>query len=294
MPSSSVEVLWIARYDYQPHWRLAEHEHDYFQMIYFISGSACASLERRDHRVGAGSLLLIKPHCVHALSPTSLVKTLDIKFLVKDGDTRRLLLDGAELVENCDANIAQLFERIRHEGEQRRPFYRELCSALLMEIVLLHLRESGDHGENLALELNQREAVGDWIVQRASQFIRENHAVDFGATDIAKVVGCSDRYIRQHFKETLGISPRRYLLEYRVHKAQDLIQFSNYMFKEIAAMVGFKTVHHFTRAFHEVSGETPGEWRRKNQAGICKDVIIEPGFVNVNRTIRTGPSQAHA
>lgn len=294
MPSSSVEVLWIARYDYQPHWRLAEHEHDYFQMIYFISGSACASLERRDHRVGAGSLLLIKPHCVHALSPTSLVKTLDIKFLVKDGDTRRLLLDGAELVENCDANIAQLFERIRHEGEQRRPFYRELCSALLMEIVLLHLRESGDHGENLALELNQREAVGDWIVQRASQFIRENHAVDFGATDIAKVVGCSDRYIRQHFKENLGISPRRYLLEYRVHKAQDLIQFSNYMFKEIAAMVGFKTVHHFTRAFHEVSGETPGEWRRKNQAGICKDVIIEPGFVNVNRTIRTGPSQAHA
>lgn len=294
MPSSSVEVLWIARYDYQPHWRLAEHEHDYFQMIYFISGSACASLEGRDHRVGAGSLLLIKPHCVHALSPTSLVKTLDIKFLVRNRNTRRLLLDGAELLENCDANIAQLFERIRHEGGEKRPFYRELCGALLMEMVLLHLRESGDHGEEVALESNQREAVGDWVVQRASQFIRENHAVDFGATDIAKVVGCSDRYIRQHFKETLGISPRRYLLEYRVHKAQDLIQFSNYMFKEIAALVGFKTVHHFTRAFHEVSGETPGEWRRKNQAGICKDVIIKPSFVNVNRTIRTGPSQVHA
>lgn len=292
MPSS-VEVLWIARYDYQPHWRLAEHQHDYFQMIYFISGSGCASLGGRDYRVGAGSLVLVKPHCVHALSPTSVVKTLDIKFLVNDRSGRRLMRDAAEFVQNCDANIAQLFERIRHEGELKRPFYRELCSALLMEMMLLHLRESGVHREVASLGSNHHEPVGDWIVQQAVQFIRDNHAEDVDAIDIAKVVGRSDRYVRQHFKETLGISPRRYLLEYRIQKAQDLIQFSNYMFKEIAAMVGFKTVHHFTRAFHHVSGETPGEWRRKNQAGICKDVIIEPGFVNINQTIRTNPAARH-
>lgn len=286
MPTASIEVLWTARYDYQPHWRLAKHSHDHFQMIYFISGSACVSIEGRDYRVGAGSLVLVKPRCVHALNPISLVKTLDIKFQVNDRGLRKLICDAAEFVVNCEASIADLFERIRHEGERRGPYYRELCSALLMEMMLLHLRAARTHEEKGSVEFMHPQTLGDRIVQQAAEFIREHHAADFSMIDVARVVGRSDRHVRQHFKETLGVSPRRYLLRYRIQKAQHLIEFSSYAFKEIAAMVGFKTVHHFTRAFHEVCGETPGEWRRKYQAGICKDVNIDPDFVNVNRTVR--------
>jgi AraC-like DNA-binding protein len=290
-----VEVLWTARYDYQPDWRLAEHKHDYFQMIYFVSGSACVSLGGRDHRIGTGSLVLVKPRCVHALNPVSLVKTLDIKFLVKDRPLRKRLGDAAELVVECEPGVADLFERIRHEGERKNLFYRELCSALLMELLLLYLRASGAGEEKDGIESVPLEPLGDWIVQQAAQFIRDNHAEDFSVLDIAKVVGRSDRHIRQHFKESLGISPRRYLLQYRVYKAQHLIEFSGYALKEIAAMVGFKTVHHFARAFHEVCGETPGGWRRKYQAGICKDVNIDPGFVNTDWTVRAeSPEHEHA
>ncbi|HZP05809.1 MAG TPA: AraC family transcriptional regulator [Terracidiphilus sp.] len=286
MPTSLVEVLWTARYDYQPDWRLAEHKHDYFQMIYFVSGTAHVSLGGRDHRVGTGSLVLVKPRRVHALNPVSLVKTLDIKFLVKDRRLRKRLADADELVVDCESGIADLFERIRHEGERKNLFYRELCSALLMELLLLYLRASGAREEKDAIESVHLEPLGDWIVQQAAQFIRDNHTEDFSVLDIAKFVGRSDRHIRQHFREVLGISPRRYLLQYRIQKAQHLIEFSSYALKEIAAMVGFKTVHHFARAFHEVCGETPGGWRRKYQAGICKDVNIDPGFVNTNWTVR--------
>ena len=286
MPTSSLDVLWTARYDYQPHWRLTEHLHEYFQMIYFISGSACVLLGEREYRVRAGSLVLVRPRCIHALNPIALVKTLDIKFQVNDRGMRKLLCNAAEFVENCEASIADLFERIRHEGERKEPFYRELCSALLTEMMLLHLRASRTPEEKNGIESMHPQPLGDWIVQQAAEFIREHHATDFSIIDVARVVGRSDRHIRQHFKETLGVSPRRYLLQYRIQKAQHLIEFSDYPLKEIADVVGFKTVHHFTRAFHDVCGETPGEWRRKYQAGICKDVNIDPDFVNINRTVR--------
>ncbi len=286
MPTSSVEVLWTARYDYQPGWRLAEHKHEYFQMIYFVSGLACVALGACNRRIGAGSLVLIKPRCVHALNPVSLVKTLDLKFLVKDRWLRKRLCDASELVFDCEPGIADLFERIRHEGERKGLFYRELCSTYLMELLLLHLRASGAEEEAEAIESMDHEPFGDWIVQQAAHFIRERHAEDFSLLDIAKAVGRSDRHVRQHFKELLGISPRRYLLQYRIQKAQHLIESSSYAFKEVAAMVGFKTVHHFTRAFHDVCGETPGGWRKKYQAGICKDVNIDPRFVNTNWTVR--------
>lgn len=295
VPTSSVEVLWTARYDYQPNWRLAEHKHEYFQMIYFVSGSAWVALAGRNHRIGAGSLVLIKPRCVHALNPVTLVKTLDLKFLVKDRWLRKRLCDTAELVLDCEPGIADLFERIRHEGERKGLFYRELCSAFLIELLLLHLRASGTGEEAETTDSIDHGPLGDWIVQQATQFIREHHATDFSLLDIARTVGRSDRHVRQHFKEALGISPRRYLLQYRIQKAQHLIEFSSYAFKEVAAMVGFKTVHHFARAFHDVCGETPGGWRRKYQAGICKDVNIDPEFVNTNWTVRAeSPLQEHA
>jgi len=126
----------------------------------------------------------------------------------------------------------------------------------------------------------------DPIVQQAAQFIREHHAEDCSLLAVARVVGRSDRHVRQHFKDALGVSPRRYLLQYRIQKAQELIEYSDYPFKEIAAKVGFKTIHHFARAFHEACGETPGGWRRKYQAGICKDVNIDPRFVNTNWTVQ--------
>ena len=77
----------------------------------------------------------------------------------------------------------------------------------------------------------------------------------------------------------------RYLTQYRVRKAMELIQYSDYALKDVAGLVGFKTIHHFTRVFHEIAGTTPGAWRRKYQAGICKDVVIDPHFSNTNRTI---------
>lgn len=287
MPTSLVEVLWTARYDYQPKWRLAEHKHDYFQMIYFVSGSASVSLDKRNYLISTGSLWLVKPRCIHALDPESHVKTLDIKFLVKDRRLRKLLLGADDLIKECEPGIADLLERIRHEGERKRPFYRELCSTFLTELLLLYLR-SGRIGEELASnQPNDNELLGDRIVQLAAQFIREHHAEDCSLREIARIVGRSDRHVRQHFNDVLGVSPRRYLLQYRIRRAQQLIEFSNYAFKEVAEKVGFKTVHHFTRAFHDICGETPGGWRRKYQAGICKDVNIDPDFVNTNWTVRT-------
>lgn len=291
MPTTSVQVLWTARYDYQPQWRLAEHKHEYFQMIYFVSGSGNVRLQDQNLKIAPGSLLLVKPRCMHGLNPASLVKTLDVKFVVNDRWMRKLLLEAGDMLAETEPGIADKFEQIRHEGERKGPFYRELCSTYLMELLLHYLRATGSGREEPAAELADRELMGDWIVQQAAQFIRDHHAEDCSLGHIARVVGRSDRHVRQHFKDVLGMSPRRYLLQYRIQKAQQLIEFSDYAFKEIAEKVGFKTVHHFARAFHEICGETPGGWRKRYQAGICKDVNIDPDFVNTDWTVRAESSQ---
>jgi AraC-like DNA-binding protein len=285
MLTSSAEVLWTARYDYKRHWTLVRHKHDYFQMIYFLSGSRSLFLEDREYRIREGDLYLIKPHRNHGLVPASPVKTLDLKFVVHDLALRRSLLNASEMIAEKEGNVVGLFEHIRGEGERTSYLYRDACNALLLQILIHYLREDRREADTGAIEPAEEELAGDNIVRSALDFIKSHYAEDLCLPQIAGKVQRSPRHIRQRFEDCLGVPPMRYLVRYRVKKAKELVQYSDYSLKEIAELVGFKTIHHFTRVFHEIVGESPGAWRRKYRAGICKDVCIHPQFSNVNWTV---------
>jgi AraC-like DNA-binding protein len=253
-------------------------------MIYFLSGSGCLFLADREYRIRPGDLFLIKPFKKHGLAPSSPLKTLDLKFRVYDADLRQNLLNATERIAEKGATLATLFEHIRWEGEATSYLYRESCNLSLLQILIHYLRQDRHEPDRGVAELPEEEMPNDDVVRRALEFIRTHYAEDLDLPRIAGTLQRSDRHIRQHFEECLGVPPMRYLVQYRIRRAKELIQYSDYALKEIAELVGFKTIHHFTRVFREIAGESPGAWRRKYQAGICKDVCIQPHFSNVNRT----------
>src|SRR5207244_1643129 len=138
--SSSVQVLWTARYDYQPHWKLQKHKHDYFQMIYFLQGSGRFFLQEHTYNLAKPVLFLIKPNQYHALNAVDHLKTLDIKFQVKDKLLKQTLLRSPSYVLEDDAKISHLFAWIRCAGEQTQSLCRELCGSYLFQRRLLYLR----------------------------------------------------------------------------------------------------------------------------------------------------------
>ena len=288
MFTSAVQVLWTARYDYQPDWELPEHQHEHFQLICFIGGSGSIKIVDEIHDIAPGDVFLIKPGARHALYPTSLVKTLDIKFTVDDGNLMNSLVRAGVKAQEAEPVICNLLERIRLEGEAAEDYYREMCALHLTEILIHYLRVEREQPEKIASEEIGEDTPGDVITRRAVSFIRDHYAEEIDLGSIAKAVGKSDRYIRRHFDEFLGVSPMRYLLHYRIRKSKELIRHTDHELKEVAELVGFKSIHHFARAFHKVCGEAPGAWRRKYRSGICKDVCIHPNFSNKIWTVTRG------
>jgi AraC-like DNA-binding protein len=285
--SSSVQVLWTARYDYQPHWKLQKHKHDYFQMIYFLQGTGRFFLQEHSYNLTKPVLFLIKPNQYHALNAMDHLKTLDVKFQVKDKLLRQSLLRSPSFVTEEDAEISHLFERIRWEGEHKLPLFRELCGSYLFQILILYLRGCGRPAQkdDVTGEQKNDQLVTDTVSRQVLDMIKSHRAQELDLQQIANSLGLSNRSVHRHFKETMGMPPMRYLLQYRVEKAKDLIRYSDYALKEIAELTGFKTIHHFTRVFREITGVPPAAWRRKYCQGICKDVCIDPHFSNVVMTV---------
>ncbi len=289
MLTSPIDVLWTARYDYQPGWRLELHQHTYFQMIYFLGGRGTLRLGEANHPIRAGILFLIKPSEIHGLTAQSMIKTLDIKFRVGPGGLRRELQAAAGYVSLPNSAAPSLFERIRFEGERKNIYYQELCRSLMSELLLLYLRhQKGLPADSLAAVDGEREIQAP-LVRKALEFIRTHYGSHITIRDVAHALGCSERAVRLHFQDSLGSRPLLFLQRYRVARAKELIEYSDYALKEIAEAVGFKTVHHFTRTFTAMEGLSPGAWRRKYLEGIRKDVCINPNFSNPSWTVAGEP-----
>ncbi len=90
---------------------------------------------------------------------------------------------------------------------------------------------------------------------------------DLSCAVLAEQGGISEVYMRQLFHAQFGVSPKRYLLELRIERARQLLSDTSLAIQEIAATCGFGTANHFCRLFREMTGQTPGEYRRLSRLG---------------------------
>ena len=63
-------------------------------------------------------------------------------------------------------------------------------------------------------------------------------------------------------KEELGCTAIEYLMKYRITVAKKQLAFTDVPIKDVANMVGFKTVQHFGRIFKKITDTTPAEFRK--------------------------------
>ena len=277
---SAVDVLWIARYDYQKDWILRSHHHSYFQIIHFLNGKGTVMRRDEEHPIASGDTHLIRPGEVHGLSAASQIRTLDVKFEVKARVLHRELSLAPPLVQWKDSGLAARFERIRAEGEGKQHYFRELCASLLQEILYLYLR----HGQSGAVS-SFTDPLPDAppqneLLQKTTNYVEANIGKPLTVKRIAAELGCSERSLRMHFQDGLKMSPLQFLHLRRIAYAKSLIEYSNYALKEIAILSGFQRVQHFNRVFKEVEGRTPASWRDNYLSGVRKDVYINPAFSN--------------
>jgi AraC-like DNA-binding protein len=63
----------------------------------------------------------------------------------------------------------------------------------------------------------------------------------------------------------MGITPHRWQINLRIQEAQERLREGALSLAEIALGTGFAEQSHFTRAFKEVVGVSPGAWQREHR-----------------------------
>ena len=282
----TAEVLWTARYDYNPGWVVKVHAHEFFQAVYLIDGDGTLTLGGGRYGLRPAHILLAAPGVRHGLEAASRVRTLDIKFRVHDDALAGSLRRIRPAYGPAEPNLRGLFERIWEEGSGRAPFRRQMCAVYLIELLLLLRRTAARRNPATPRCGAEGQASrADMLSAPVANFVREHIAEALTVRRLAAELGCSERSLRHHFHEALGVSPLQYLTQLRIDYAKELIRDSDCALKEAAGKVGFLSIHHFSRVFHHVTGMSPGAWREAHVRGIRKDINVNPQFHNITFTV---------
>ncbi|MCI8600713.1 MAG: AraC family transcriptional regulator [Oscillospiraceae bacterium] len=112
-----------------------------------------------------------------------------------------------------------------------------------------------------------RQTTARQYVDKAILFISRNYILDISNEDIASFVGVSPSHLYRVFSLELGVSPTRFLTNYRLSEAAALLQSTGMSVSEVAASVGFKDPLYFSRVFRKVKGVSPSAYQGEKNPG---------------------------
>ena len=83
---------------------------------------------------------------------------------------------------------------------------------------------------------------------------------DFPLTELAAGCGYSPNQFLRLFRKETGTTPHAYLIAARIARARHLLLFSDYTATQIARMLGYSDLNHFSSQFYRKTGFCPSEY----------------------------------
>jgi len=158
---------------------------------------------------------------------------------------------GGPAARWVEANISFALEQ---SGDRGLPSTR-LPELLLVEILRLHLSTAP------AADRGWLAALRDPVLAPALARLHAEPSRRWSVTELAAAAVVSRSALDSRFRQLLGISPIRYLTDWRMHIAREMLATTETTIIAIARRVGYESEEAFSRAFKRFQGCAPSVWR---------------------------------
>ena len=160
------------------------------------------------------------------------------------------------------ASIEYALEEAAPSNASPSPISTRLPELVLIEVLRVHLSTApaADRGWVAALR--------DPVLAPALSLLHSSPDRKWTVADLASGVAASRSLLDERFRLLLGRSPIRYLTEWRMHLADELLATTDLGVVTVARRVGYDSEEAFSRAFKRARGLSPSHWRAARSAAV--------------------------
>lgn len=248
------------------------HWHEDIQFIYVLEGEIEIKTLTKLVSVDTGSGVFINKNVVHLVRKNSachynsfIFPDYFLKFYF--GSPAKDFVEsiiGKEQIPICcfsrktenHRTILNALKRLSEIEKNKTDFY---VYEVLVSLTTLWLEVR----KNIQFPSEKQDIVVHARMQKFLQYIEQHFGEDVSLEVLAASANVSKSECLRCFKSTMQSTPYKYLIEYRLSKAAELLKNTDESISNIAECVGFHQISHFGKCFKEKTGLAPRDYRNR-------------------------------
>ena len=239
-----------------------------YQMVYIHAGEGQFETQATGLRsVSTGTAILLFPGVWHRYRPDPATGWEEYWIGFAGEDAERLqgrgFITPAEplLKTGADDLILHAFTTVLDRMRAEPLGFEQWLAASVWEILAAVLS---------AARMQQAGSRMHHLIRQAKSLLEDSGGELPVIADIAAQLGLSTSRLQHAFKQHTGLSPYQYHLQLKIHRAEEMLRSGDISVKQIAQLLQFRSVYHFSTLFKRKTGLSPTHYRQQSGGNGCK------------------------
>ena len=234
--------------------------HSYYEFTYVDQGTLETTVDTKTYQIAANQCMLYGPGQYHDQRITSEESCSYLTIIFRASGihddlmlnrviplTRSLLVDVNDFVKATD---------------DKSEFHNDAMIAALHYLIIALQMDSKEIDKVMPtspIAQHYEERLVEEIVDYINTHLNEPLPID----QVCSRFSISRSTLQNLFKNNLKVSPKQYINDAKLARSRIFIRSGKHTISEIAAMVGYNSIHYFSRKFTAQFGVTPSEYARR-------------------------------
>ncbi|MFC3768981.1 helix-turn-helix domain-containing protein [Paenibacillus sp. GCM10012303] len=265
-------------------------KHDFWELFYVDKGELWIDTDFGHYDLKQGDLIFFEPNRFHAtrsngkIAPNVFIVSFECRspkmnffkhnplFRLADREKAMLglLMNEGDRTFGPDPSNRPTKRLVR---KPNAPFAGEQMFVMFLEMLLIQLIRGGTEPESrseLPPSILENQETG--LVDEIIRYLENHLGQDISLEHICDEFAIGKTRLSILFKKQTGSSLIEYANRLKIEKAKAYIREDNFNFTEIAELLGYTSMHYFSKQFKQMTGSSPSEYAKILQGRMFKRI----------------------
>ena len=260
--SSSLDISEIYTKFYQEkgtNYNFSGEKHSYWELTYVDKGELLTTIDGVSYHLKQGDLIFYAPMQFHTQSTFEKISSsyLTINFKMNFNHADLLCNKIFSLQRDSYFIVTRLIEELSNDNL----YSDDLSLCYLKELIIQMLRLDNSHFHSKPTT-NMQQTYENELLNDILLYIDDNIYEKISVSTLCDHFCISTSMLHSLFRKNMNNTAKNYINELKLSKSKELIRNSTHTLSEISEMLGFSSIHYFSKKFKSYFNISPTEYSK--------------------------------
>lgn len=252
----------------------APERHNFWEMVYVDSGRIHAVTNGVGCTLEQGQVIFHEPMEIHAhISDNRVANNMLVISFTAEGEIMQYFKSKTFTLDKTGRTLLSLFLQeaksalgeVPGDYEDKKNLHflpsvfgsTQLLQCYFTELLIQLIRSGSTLSREVLSSKKSRDIANNSLSELICDFMKSNIYSTLTLKDVCTHFLLGKTQLCKIFRDSTGKSPMEYYIELKIKEAKKLLREENYSVSQISDMLGYSSIHNFSRAFKKAVGLSP-------------------------------------